>query len=156
MPKYLIPVVIALFDDGNGGDVQPGDVQPSDVVKRTKAVVEGELKSATFRLAAQTAIGALGPVDLEVVTCGFLALNPDIDEADIESTVSEFAKDHPAVFASAPMEANRYIVEAHTTFEYVGSTVTFRDGQIVNVGSREYAIAREHNVPMRALQPILR
>jgi hypothetical protein len=53
-------------------------------------------------------------------------------------------------------EPDRYIVENTTVFELLGSTVTFREGQIIRPNTREYQIARDFDVPLRPLAPILR
>lgn len=52
-----------------------------------------------------------------------------------------------------PAEPERFVVEAHTTFEVFGSTVTFRQHQVVS-DPREVQLAQEHNVPLRSLTPI--
>lgn len=46
-----------------------------------------------------------------------------------------------------------YVVEEHSTFEILGSTVTFRANQKLT-NEREIRIAMEYNVPLRELAPI--
>ena len=57
---------------------------------------------------------------------------------------------------AANADPERYIVETTTVFELLGSTVTFREGQILRPETREYQIARDHDVPLRPLAPIVR
>lgn len=52
-----------------------------------------------------------------------------------------------------PESPKRYIVEAHTTFEINGSTVTFRPNQVLTT-DWDIDLAKRFNVPLRELVPI--
>ncbi len=114
---------------------------------------------AEFRNVATAAITAAKPVDAEVVTVAFLSAHPDVEIVDVPEVVEAYKAAKPQLFEQPKKtirDADRYIVETQTVFELMGSTVTFREGQIVQADSREYDIARDHDVPLRPLAPIKR
>jgi len=114
---------------------------------------------ADLRKVATAEIAAANPVDVDVVTDAFLAAHPEIDLADVPEAVELYKAEKPALFVQPqqkPKASDRYIVETTTVFELLGSTVTYREGQIVVADSRDYDIARDHNVPLRPLAPIKR
>jgi hypothetical protein len=61
-------------------------------------------------------------------------------------------KDKPEV--KEVEKPKRYVVDVHTSLEVLGSTITFRAGQIIT-NARELSLAREFNVPLRELAPIV-
>lgn len=77
----------------------------------------------------------------------------DGEDKPISATADVAPAEPPARKKSDP---DRYIVETTTVFEMLGSTVTFREGQIVRPNTREYQVARDFDVPLRPLAPILR
>ena len=52
-----------------------------------------------------------------------------------------------------PEKPKRYIVEEETRFEILGSTITYRQNQIIT-NEREIKLAIEQNVPLREMTPV--
>jgi len=59
----------------------------------------------------------------------------------------------PITKAPEPVKKLRYVVEQHHSFEVLGSTITFREHQVLT-DPREIQVAFDNDVPLRELTPI--
>lgn len=149
----ILPLTIALFGQSNRD--KPADPDLTDEATGEADEASGAPEERNLREMLLGAMAEARAVDVAIVADAFRATHPDLTAESLQSAIDAFKAQKPALFAAAD-ESERYIVEMTTVFELLGSTVTFRAGQIIAAASRDMDIARAHNVPLRPLAPIVR